>query len=185
MSLNSNASFAVADSGTESANVTATVMPAVGYGTGGLGRLVHPTLGTYDYQWQPDQRVNVHGDVIYTPEWLHSKTLGASALTLASGKVQDPIVIERWNFGDGMVPLALVVALLLFVQNPTDVDAGSYITWSPNYANSRTWRVAVVGLRVGGEQVTIDSWLATQNDGTVNGYTVGPCELALRIISEV
>ena len=185
MSLSSNATFTVASSGTESANVTATVMPAVGYGSGGLGRLVHPTLGTYDYEWKPDQRVNLHGDVVYAPDWVHSKTVGGGALSVGSGKVGDPIVVERWNHGEGIVPLALVEALLLFLQNPPDIDAGSYVTWSPNYATSRTWNVAIVGLRVGGQEVTIDTWLSEQDDGTVDGYTLGPCELALRIISEV
>jgi hypothetical protein len=64
--LTSSATIAVGDGAAAVDSVQLTVLPAVG-APNGRGRLVHPSLGTYDYVRGPDEWTNIDGDAIIAP----------------------------------------------------------------------------------------------------------------------
>jgi len=142
------------------------------------GRLVHPTLGTYDYPATPTETVNVLGGVIVAPIWSHAMTLGGGVDTLWPGFKRDTRVIERWVHGQTGGPIAHLLALLAMWQNPPDPSAASYVVWSPSYATTASYNVALVGVRSGGQEITIDQRLRRY------GFASSPVELELRIISD-
>ncbi len=179
MSLTSSASFAVADSSIVSATATVTVQPAVGHGTGGRGRLTHPSISVYDYWNTPDEVVNLDGDIIYLPDWLHTKTLAGGADTLWTGQRRDVRVIERWLQGDVGSLLEHLQQLYLFAANPPNPETPSYVTWSPNYATASQYYVAIVGVRAGGSAYTLNTRLKA------SGYAPQPVELELQILGDV
>lgn len=142
------------------------------------GRLVHPTLGTYDYAATPTETVNVLGGVIVPPVWAHAMTLGGGVDTLWPGFQRDARVVERWMHGETGGPLAHLVALLAMWQNPPDLSVGSYVVWSPTYATAASYHVAIVSVRSGGQEITIDQRLRRY------GYAPSPVELEMRILGD-
>lgn len=179
MSLTASSTFNVADSATVSAEAQTIIQPPVGYGTGGRGRLVHPTLGTYDYANTPDETVNVDGDVCFSPLWAHAMTLGGGQDTLWPGNLRDARVIERWHQGDVGAPIAHLRTLWAFLTNPPDPASGAFVQWFPNYANARGYKVVLAEVRAGGEGYRIDRRLLSY------GYAPAPVELELRIVGYV
>jgi hypothetical protein len=142
------------------------------------GRLVHPSLGTYDYPATPTETVNVLGGVIVPPIWSHAMTLGGGIDTLWPGFKRDARVIERWIHGASGGPIAHLIALLNFWQNPPDPTTPSYVVWSPSYATTASYNVAIVAVRSGGQEITIDQRLRRY------GYAPSPVELELRIFGD-
>lgn len=182
MTISANASFSVADSATVSASVTETVLAPVSYAAGnGRGYLTHPTLGTYLYANTPSHVVNFDGAPIIIPDWLHGKSVSGGTDTLWSGNIRDVLVTERWAFPGSDVgsTISLLRNLYTFYANPPDPSAGSYVIWAPDYATSVTYSVAMVGLRAGGNQYTVDKFLSAK------GYAPSPVELDLRIIAQI
>ena len=180
MTLTSSSTFNVQDSALESAEVAGTVQAPVGFGTGGKGRLVHPTLGTYDYPIAPTDTVNVDGDVCFPPSWVTAPTLAGGAVTLWEGNMRDAQVIERWAEGDVGCSVAHLRALWALFANPPDpedlVEADRFVVWTPSYANANSYKVALVAVRSGGEEYKLDRRLAEY------GYAPQPVELVLRVI---
>lgn len=179
MSLSASSTFDVLDASTESAEVTVIVQPAAGYGTGGRGRLVHPTLGTLDYVVSPDEVVDFDGAPLYRPQWARGQTLGGQVDTLWPGFLRDAVVIERWRNGEVGCPIAHLRALWAFFAAPPDPAAGQVVLWHPNYASAAAYKVALANLRAGGERITIDRRLAGY------GFAPQPVELELRILGAV
>lgn len=177
MSLSSNTSVSVADRTTASSDLTDTLLPPVGVGTGGRGRLVHPTLGTYDYANTPDETVNVEVVASMPPLWLHSQTISGAVETRWLGVLQGMRVVERWLNGDVGALLTHLNQLWTFYANPPNPDAASYVTWAPNYAHSAVYNVVIVGLRCGGTEYTLNQRLKGY------GYAPQPVELEMSIVS--
>lgn len=174
MTITATTIFAVADQAAVSAEVTAVIQPPVGAGTGGRGRLVHPALGAYDYSHTPDETVDLDGDVLYGPSWAHAATLGGGVDAVWSGHIRDVVVVERWAQGDVGCPIAHLRMLL--AMRAALAPVATPVIWAPNYATARTYKVAIVDVRAGGERVTINRRLESY------GYAPQPVELELRIL---
>lgn len=173
--LNSEATFTIGEASTETASTVLTILPAIGEGTG-PGRLVHPTLGTYDYEKCPDEWSNMDGDAIIAPIWASSKTLDGAANTLFSGNIRDVVIEERW-IGDLSVSLAMLRMLAAFWQNPPN-PADGYIEWYPNYINELGFKVIILALELNGQGINFD-YMARQ------GYVSGDLVLRMRIAGRV
>lgn len=172
--LTNSATFEVGAGSTEIESATVTILPAISSGQG-RGRLIHPTLGTYDYSHMPDQWANIDGDLIVAPIWSSAKTLMGAANTLMPGHIRDVTVTERWTFA---VPIAHLRALLLFWQNPPNPDDG-FVEWWPNYTSAQGFQVAMVAMEVGGEAVTLD-WVSLRHS-----FVISDVALRMRIIDRV
>lgn len=149
--LTASTTFSIGASSTVVESATTTILPAIAAGSG-RGRLVHPTLGTYDYAQMPDEWVNVDGDVIIDPIWANSRTLDGAANTLWQGNIRDVEVEERWTFA---ISIAQVRAIAAMYQNPPDPDDG-YVAWYPNYANGNGYSVLILQLSIGGEGIKLN-----------------------------
>lgn len=176
MTITVAGTFSVADQAPLSAAAETIVQPPVGFGAGGRGRLVHPVLGAYDYVNTPDEVVNLDGDVLYGPTWAHAPTLGGAVDALWSGFIRDALVIERWGNGTVGCPIDHLRQLWAMYANPPDPNAGAPVVWSPNYANARSYNVAIVNVSAGGEAYTLKMRLARY------GYAPSPVEIQFRIL---
>lgn len=179
MSINSSNTFVVANSSVVSADVVATVQPAVGLGTGGKGRLVHPTLGpgatpfTYDYLEMPAITENVLSASAPAPVWSNRRTFGGSQQTQWAGTVDGQLVIERFERGAVGCSLDHLANLWAIFQAPP--PAGQFVTWSPNYLQAGTYNVVLEALLVEGKIYSLDTRLAGL------GYAPKPVELHIRL----
>lgn len=173
--LTSSATISVGGAATAVDSMQLTVLPAVGTASG-RGRLVHPSLGTYDYIRGPDEWSNIDGDVIVAPIWASSKTLLGSANTLFVGNIRDVTVEERWTQSVAG-ELSLVRALLAFWMNPPDPSL-AYVEWYPTYTSNLGFKVILLALTVGGKEISLSS-LAHQ------GWVRGPIVLRMKIAGRV
>ncbi|MXS85287.1 hypothetical protein ABO04_04975 [Nitrosomonas sp. HPC101] len=174
--LTSQTTFTVGEASTETTSVNITILPALTGGTTGKGRLVHPTLGTYDYEQCPDEWSNVDGDAIIAPIWTSSKTLNGASNTLTMGNLRDVVVEERWT-GEISAPLTMVRMLAFFWQNPPDPALG-YVYWYPNYLNAHGYKVIITDLELNGTGLNFD-FISRQ------GGVTGTLVLRMRITGRV
>ena len=160
----------------ESITATVAVPPLPLEQAFGNGRLVHPILGPYDYEYAPNEWVNLLGDVIIAPIWSSDLTLAGAAHALWAGTIQDVEIEEHWLGEGGLsMPTAQLVALLAMYQAPPD-PASAWVVWYPNYATSLAYKVILTGLSVGGQgAVVIDTF-------ALRGYVTGEVTLAMRIV---
>lgn len=152
--LTSQSTFTIGDAATEAVSTQLTILPAIGAGSG-TGRLIHPTLGTYDYEKCPDEWSNVDGDVIIAPIWASTKTLQGAANTLFQGHIRDTVIEERWIGEDASISLTMLRMLLSFWQNPPN-PATDYVKWYPNYTNNYGYKVVLMAVDVNGSGVNLD-----------------------------
>ena len=147
----------------EEISITSLPLP-VGPPPTGKGRLIHPTLGTYDYEHTPSSWDNIDADIIVPPTWASAKTLVGSANTLWIGNIRDVTCYERWDAetGDLRMRMTMLRMLLSFYQAPPD-PASAQVQWFPNYTSNLGFKVALTSLTVGGQGVTLDT-LATRQD---------------------
>lgn len=148
--LSSSGSFNVVGQTSAVAEASTVVIPAVGFPSG-LGRIVHPVLGAFDYAYKPDEWVNVDGGgAIVAPTWASTKTLQGSAHSLWTGSISDVVCEERWGVSQqGLsMPIAQLRMLMAIWMNPVDPTVG-YVQWFPNYATNVGFNVLPVDLVVG------------------------------------
>jgi hypothetical protein len=176
VALTASATFTVADSSAVSTSGQIIIQPPVGIGTGGKGRLIHPTVGTYDYLVRPTHTVNFDGEVAYPPVWRHTMTLGGGVDALWPGFIRDVEVIEHWATGEVGCPIDHLRMLWTLFANPPAVGVVPVI-WVPNYASSAEFDVAIVDVTAGGKEYTLDRRLAEW------GYAPQPVELKMRILA--
>lgn len=181
MAITATSTFDVTDQTPTTVSASTVVQAPVGFGTGGRGRLVHPTLGSYDYANTPSQIENVDGDICVPALWSHATTLGGGVDALWSGFVRDALVTERWGstqvYGTEVgCTMAQLRQLWQFFANPPDPSTGAFVVWSPNYINGNSYNVAIVAVTAGGKGYTLDVRLAGQ------GYAPNPVEMQLRIL---
>lgn len=157
--------------------VSITVIPVASV-VSGKGRLVHPTLGTLDYTYAPNNWTNIDGDVIPFPTWAGSKTLQGSSNTLWRGDIRDVTVVERWTRDSGgiIMPIAMLRTLLLFFQNPPD-PASAWVLWYPTYTTDLSYKVLLTDLQVGGNGITLNA-IATKKD-----WATEEVSLSLKIVA--
>jgi hypothetical protein len=173
--LTSSATLTIGDASTAAVSVSLLVIPAIGSATG-RGRLVHPSLGTYDYPNAPDDWVNIDGDVIIPPIWASSKTLKGSANTLFVGDIRDVTCEEHWTQPISARMEHLRMLLSMF-SNPPDPSV-AYVTWYPNYTSAYGFKVILLDLTVGGSNITLNSMSAL-------GWAQGNIVLKLKIAGRV
>lgn len=173
--LTSSATITVGDGATATDSVQITVLPVAG-AQQGRGRLIHPSLGTYDYPTGPDEWTNIDGDVIIAPIWASTKTLVGSANTLFVGNLRDVTVEERWTQSVAC-RIEHVRALLAFWMNPPDPSV-AYVEWYPSYTSALGYKVILLDLTLAGKAVTITS-LSHQ------GWARGPLVLRMKIAGRV
>jgi hypothetical protein len=144
-------------------SVTSIALPIGGTPTG-KGRLIHPTLGTYDYEHTPSSWDNIDADVIIPPVWASAKTLQGSANTLWTGNIRDVVCVERWDAdaGDIKMRMSMLRMLISFFTTPPD-PASAYVQWWPSYTTELGFKVAITNLQVGGQGITLDT-IASRKD---------------------
>lgn len=172
--LSSENTFSIGDAATVQESVTLTVLPVASPGEG-RGRLVHPTLGTYDYAYAPDEWEGIDQDALIAPVWAHARTLDGAANTLWPGHLKDVECAERWTSEISM-PMDMLRMLLSMWMNPPAPT--SYVQWFPSYTSSLGFKVALLGVTSGGGVLTLDA-ISRQ------GWTAGVIEQRLRIIDRV
>jgi hypothetical protein len=177
--LTSSATLTVSAGSTVTVSASTIIAPALGYGAGGNGRLIHPTLGTYDYQLAPTEWVNLIGDVIISPIWSNNLTLSGATNALWAGNIKDVLAEEHWNADGGLaLPTAQLAMLLAMFQSPPD-PATAWVLWYPNYATALGYKVLLEDLTVQGAsgrgKVSLDSF-------SLAGNVSGAVALSLRII---
>jgi hypothetical protein len=173
--LTSSATLAIADGAYEYESVIVTVLPAAMDGTG-TGRLTHPSLGSYDYERPPDEWTNMRGDAVIAPIWATTKTLLGAANTLFAGDLRDVIVEERWT--QSIVWKSSMVDMLLSMWTTPPDPTVAFVQWFPSYANDLGFNVVMIGMTLGGRDITTTSL-------SHGGYDRGPLTLRMRIVSRV
>ena len=173
--LTSQSTFTIGEASTETVSASVTILPAPGAGVG-TGRLVHPTLGTYDYLYKPNEWTNMDGDAIIPPVWASSKTLIGAANTLFPGHLRDVVVDEIWT--NDHMPIAMARMLCAMWMNPPDPASG-YVQWYPSYINALGFKVMLVGMEVDGKTFVLDKYLSQI------GWVKGKVVLKLRIAGRV
>ena len=173
--LTSQSTFTVGEASTETVSASVTILAAPGAGAG-KGRLVHPTLGTYDYPYAPNEWSNMDGDAIISPIWASAKTLDGAANSLFAGALRDVLVEERWT-GELAMPLAMARMLASFWMSPPDPATG-YVTWYPSYANALGFKVILLALDVNGQGYNLD-YISRQ------GWVPSSVALRMRIAGRV
>jgi hypothetical protein len=173
--LTSSATLAIGDAAIVIEQAQLIILPVAGVGEG-RGRLVHPTLGVYDYAHAPDEWTNLDGDVIISPIWANTKTLSGASNTLWTGDIRDTVVEERWT-GRLSASMAHFRALLAMWQNPPD-PAAEYVEWWPSYTTAQGYKVLLLALEVGGQAITLN-YIARQ------GWVSAPITLRMRVAERI
>lgn len=184
--LTNSASLSVGAGTPGYSEATITLLPAAP-ATGGMGRLIHPTLGTLDYEHPPTSWTNLRGGVIVPPVWASSKTLQGSANTLFAGALRDVTCVERWtgeNGGELRMLMSQLDAMIAMYVTPPD-PAVAAVQWWPNYESSIGYLVALTRLTVGGQGITLD-WVSHASDYDAGDSAVTrDVELQLQILGLV
>ena len=176
--LSASSTFTIAGSTLTVENATITVLPALGSSIG-KGRLVHPTLGVYDYAIMPTKWRNIDADAIIPPVWQSTMTLNSFANTLWAGTLRDVVVQELWgNEGGLSMPIAQLRQLLAFWQNPPD-PSNAYVAWYPNYCSSLGFKVVMLEVSNQGSDVELDVY--SQTAGFVSAPVLNKMRIAGRI----
>jgi hypothetical protein len=185
--LTSSSTFTITSGSVTVETIAIPILPGLAGGSG-KGRLIHPTLGTLDYDFAPDEWVNIDADLIIEPIWASAKALAGSINTLWQGDVTDALVQEHWT-QEVNVTLIFLRQLLAFWQNPPDPVTGTPVQWWPNYTSVLGFNVIIFKVEVGPGLVNVSS--AANNRGiTLNAYEFGPDQwvtepvtLTMRILS--
>lgn len=180
--LSSTATFAIADAVVAIEDVVLQVLPAWPLESG-RGRIVHPTLGAYDYEVKPDEWVNIHGDVFVPPVWASTRTLTGAANVLWNGNLRDVVIEERWKSLGGLaMPIGQLRMLALIWTTPIDPVVG-YVLWYPNYTSPLGFQVLPVGLAVGGQSNIVLNDVTNYKDasGNPDGWVTDPVTFTMKI----
>ena len=183
--LESEGTFDIVEASETVVTFSMDVKPAI-YLTRGNGRIVHPILGSFDYEAKPDEWVNLDEDIIIPPLWASSQGLVSTANTLWQGLLKDVVVEERWKSLGGLaMPITQLRMLIAIWTMPLDPDVG-YVQWRPNYVTDRAWKVLPINLTVGGQGMTFDDVINYKDeDGNPIGWVTDPVTLQMKIVELV
>jgi hypothetical protein len=185
MSLTSSSDITVVSGETMSAVISLAVLPSLA-APYGQGKLAHPILGTFEYEYKPDQWVNVDADVVIPPVWSSTKTLSGAANVLWAGNIKDVVVEERWTQAFCMSVSQLRMMMAVWTT-PVDPAQG-YVQWMPTYTNDNVYNVIPVELSIGGsnELVFDDVINARQQNNLPYGVIdTPPVIFKMRIVNRV
>lgn len=172
--LTSQDTFSVGDATVTQETVQIPVLSAP-VAPSGTGRLIHPTLGTYDYVEAPPEWGNMDTDAVIPPIWSSVKTLSGGSNTMWPGYMRDVEVYERW-IGRVAIKAPQMRMLLDFWKNaPADPD---YVVWEPNYINANSYKVIILDVSTGGSKGVNLDYTMFQGDGFVKG----PVVLKMRLV---
>lgn len=153
----------------------------------GYGRIVHPTLGAFDYEVKPDEWVNIDAEAIIQPIWASARTVTSTINTLWSGVLKDVVVEERWTAPGGIaMPVTQFRMLMTIWTNPIDPDV-SYVQWHPNYITGVVYKVLPLSLTVGGQGIALDD-VTNYKDwdtGAPIGWVTGQVVFQMKIVEAV
>lgn len=141
--------------------ITATATPTI-LGLGPAGdptsrrRLVHPDAANFDpivYWSNPDRTFGIDNELLLPPIAGVARALDGSLVTRFDAVTADVVITEVWIAeGSKMAcPVFLFRQLYEYLQNPPAFNAASqtYIQWSPQDRNAKTYNVELVRLQVG------------------------------------
>jgi hypothetical protein len=172
--ITNNTAFTIAAQSTAVVETDVEVI-AAGVAGEGLGRLIHPTLGTFDYPYMPEQWTNMDGSAIIFPNWQSSKTLGSAQNTLWNGVLRDTECTEIWTAPGGLaMPMDMLRILLNFFQNPPDPTT-DYVQWWPSYITALGFDVVIKRMQVGSKEITF-------TDISLQGWIDQPVEITYQLI---
>lgn len=152
-----------------------------------MGRLIHPIMGTFDYEVKPDEWVNIDKhDAIIPPLWASSRTLTSAANVLWDGVLQDVTAVERWKAPGGLsMPITQLRMLMAVWTNPLDPDIG-YVRWYPNYITDMGFKVLPVMLSVGSQGVQFDDVVNYKDeDGEPIGWVTEPVTFQMKLVARL
>lgn len=173
--LTNSTTFTIAVNSTLAADTTLEVLPVAVSGEG-RGRLIHPTLGTFDYPYMPKQWTNMDGNAIIFPDWQTSKTLGSGMGALWPGNIRDVVCKETWVPDGGLsMPMSMLRVLIAMLQNPPD-PTSDYVQWWPSYVTTLGFDVIIKNLTVDGQDITF-------TDVTLQGWAAGQVEITYRLVA--
>lgn len=175
--LTADNTFTIGDNTTVVEQVDITIVSAPS-APNGPGRLVHPTLGTYDYEISPDEWGNMDQDAIVAPIWSSEMTLASGVNTVWAGHIKDVEVFERWTGRIGMRAPQFRMLQDMFRNPPVPP---SYVEWYPSYINALGFKVIITKITSGGQSGTTLDYTVLQNQGFVKG----PIELSMRLVGYV
>ena len=174
-------------------------MPAASY-PHGTGRIVHPTLGAFDYEAAPDEWTNIDGDVVVLPTFSATKTLQGAATSLWNGDIRSVICEERWlSLGGLAMPVGQLRAILACAMNPVD-PAVAYMQWYPTYTTSIGYQAILLDVVIGSagrpgvsalsgfnsqSLVLNDLVNALDENGNVYGWVDKPVTLYWKMVSRI
>lgn len=184
--ISSSGSFGVAAAAEEIVYLTLPIYPSFPVGSG-RGRIVHPTLGAFDYEVKPDEWVNIDADAIIAPIWASSRTLTSAANVLWQGALRDVVVEERWKALGGLaMPMTQMRMLMAIWTNPIDPDV-SYVQWYPNYITEVGFKVLPISLVAGGQQGLVFDDVVNYLDEDDNpiGWITAPVTFTLKIVERL
>jgi hypothetical protein len=183
--LRSENTFTVAGAAEELIQLPMEVWPAYP-AESGHGRIVHPTLGAFDYEVKPDEWVNIDAEAIIAPVWASTRTLTSAANVLWKGNLRDVTVEERWKALGGLsMPITQLRMLLAIWTTPVDPDVG-YVHWFPNYITNVAFKVLPIMLSSGGQGITFDDVVNYKDeDGHPIGWMTNPITFTLRLVGKL
>jgi hypothetical protein len=183
--LTASASFGVAAAAEKEVELDIEVLPSFP-NESGYGRIVHPTLGPFDYEVKPDEWVNIDADAVIPPVWSSSRTLTSAANVLWAGHIRDVVVEERWKALGGLaMPITQFRMLLAIWTTPIDPDVG-YVQWFPNYISGFGFSVLPLMLSMGGSQVVFDDVVNYKDEyGEPIGWVTNPVTFVLKLVERL
>lgn len=176
--LTASATITLTDGATVTESLPVPVLPPLPLSSG-KGRLVHPTLGAYDYDLEPTQWTNMMGDAIIQPIWSSNLTLGGASSTVWQGTIKDVVCEERWTAQGGLAMRVSQLSMLLAMyQSPPNPET-EWVEWYPNYITDLGYKVLITDLNVGDSNgIALDGFVK-------GGYVAGKVTLKLRIIDRL
>jgi hypothetical protein len=175
--LTSNATITIGDGATATETISLSVVAAP-IGGSGKGRLVHPTIGTIDYDRQPDRTDGMRGDAHIAPVWASSKALRGTANTLFAGDLRDVVCMEHWT--QPFVTATFADVLQSIFVNPPN-PSGNHVIWYPSYLNAFGFKVVITDFSLGGNR-GVSTFFPRHGAGT---YDRGPMSLTMRLIEKI
>lgn len=178
-------SFGVAAAAEEVVQLPIEIFPAFSTGDG-RGRIIHPTLGSFDYEVKPDEWVNIDADAVIAPIWASSRTLTSAANVLWEGHLRDVTVEERWKALGGLaMPMTQMRMLMAIWTTPIDPDVG-YVLWYPNYITEVGFKVLPVNLSAGGQGIVFDDVVNYKDeDDEPIGWITAPVTFTLKLVERL
>ena len=164
------------------ARVPVSQADTIGHGSPRL--LSYPTsaLASPLFYGPPPAWTNILNQVLSRPLYASTKTLNTTAHAQFPGSMGDIAIEEIWPGGGNRIAMALstFAALWDYFYNVPDLASAGFVTWSPRDITSRSWKVLITSLTVGGSDVEMTN-LIKAGDGWVHNEV----RMKLRLIEEV